>query len=267
MSSTPVDLAELLGLPVRARETHRVTKKDIVAQWEQSAPSDARLLGRTISSAAIVGVLSPTTIGAAAVVSEDVRVDMIPVLSVVLAEHVRPADRRRVAELLHRSMPRPAVIGLQASDDHSVLSLALTRLSRIDVGMSVIEAHLLVPVAAIAAHALEISNLARTNLVMMYGDLVRTAAADGRPASPALSPVNAVELRRRVGVLEGELATAIRDAAREKAMQKRISLNVRARELRARIADIATELYGENGNAREGASGDVPPAMETKVGP
>lgn len=260
-----MDFAEILGLPTRARQMHRVTKKDIVAQWEQSAPADARLLGRTISWAAIVGVLSPTTVGAAAVVSEDVRVDMIPVLSVVLAENVKPADRKRVAELLHRSMPRLAVVGLQAADIEPVLSLALSRLSRTDVGMSVLEAHLLVPVAAVAAHALEVGHLARTDLVVLYRDLVRTAAANGRPAKATLGAVEAVELRHRASLLNGDLAAVVRDAAREKSMQKRIELNARAREVRARIAAVLAELYAERDDRPKGVPGDTQPAAETTV--
>ena len=50
MSDIPIELADLLGLPKRARESHRLPKKDIAAHWEQSAPADARLLTRAIAS-------------------------------------------------------------------------------------------------------------------------------------------------------------------------------------------------------------------------
>ena len=242
MSDIPIELADLLGLPKRARESHRLTKKEIAAQWEKSAPADARLLTRAIASATIVGVLSPTTVGAPAFQDADHRVDMIPVVAVTLVERIKSAERIRVAELLHRSMPRPAVVGLNVPDGDLLLSLALTRLSRADEGMSVIEAHLLAPASALASESLHVTRLARSDLDALYHDLVRTAAANGVPASAALTAAEAVRLRQRLAALESELATAVRDAAREKAMQRRIEINTRARTLRTHIDQLSSSL-------------------------
>ena len=145
VTTAPVSLPDLLGLPEgRARDTHRLTKKDIAAVWEDT-PADARLLTKAIAQATIVGVLSPTTMGVRSFVDDDRRVDFIPVVEVRLAETVKQSDRTRVAELLHRSMPRPAIVGLVMPDGGTHLSLALTRTSRTEEERSVIEASITVP--------------------------------------------------------------------------------------------------------------------------
>jgi hypothetical protein len=234
---------DLLGLSARARETHRLTKRNIVEQWEHSVPADARLLRRAISSASIVGVLSSATIGVPPVRDADRPVDMIPVLEVRIADDVKAKDERRAAELLHRAIPRPAVITMSPADGACVLSLALTRLSKTDIGMSVLEAHLTIPIDEIAAGSLHIGELDRADLGSLYRDLVRFAAAGGRPAPSLRDAAKAIELRQRLTDLDEELQSAIRSAAREKSIQRRIEHNGEARKLRDRIAQTRDALY------------------------
>lgn len=243
MTSGPISLPDLLGLPEgRARDTHRLTKKDIAAPWEDS-PTDARLLTKTIAQAIIVGVLSPATIGVRPFVDTDHRVDMIPVVELRLAEKVKQSDRARVAELLHRSMPRPAVLGLVVPDGGTHLSLALTRLSRTEEGRSVIEATLTVPVTTSSPGTLDIARLAQTDLGALHRDLVRTVAADGSPASTALAAAEAIALRQRLAVLDDELTVVAREAGREKSMQRRIDLNARGKSLRTEIDSVRRSLF------------------------
>ena len=255
-----LDVVEVLGLPARARETHRLTKKDIIEQWEHSAPADARLLGRAINSARIVGVLSPATIGMPAVRDPDRPVDMIPVLEVRVADDVKARDERRAAELLHRAMPRPAVIAMSSLEGALVLSLALTRLSKTDAGMSVVEEHLMVPIDGTTAASLHVGELDCADLGSLYRDLVRRASADGRPAPSLRDAGEAVRLRHRLAGLEEDLQSAIRSAAREKSMQRRIEHNGEARNLRVRIAQTRDALY--EAPADQTRTGDDP-----KVGP
>lgn len=243
VTTDPISLPHLLGLPEgRARDTHRLTKKDIAAVWEDT-PADARLLTKAIAQASIVGVLSPATIGVRPFVDTDHRVDMIPVVEVRLAEKVRQSDRSRVAELLHRSMPRPAVIGLVVPDDGTHLSLALTRLSRTEEGRSVVEASVMVPAGDLVPGALSIARLAQTDLAALHRDLVRTVAADGAPASAALTAAEAVGLRHRLAALDSELAGVVRDVKRERNMQQRIDLNTRATSLRTQIDNVRRSLF------------------------
>lgn len=243
VTTRSVDLAEVLGLPARARETHRLTKKDIVEQWEHTSPADARLLRRAISSARIVGVLSPATTGVSAVRDADRPVDMIPVIEVRIADDVKAKDEHRAAELLHRAMPRPAVIAMSPLEGATVLSLALTRLSKTDAGMSVVEEHLMVPIDRIAAASLHAGELDRADLGSLYRDLVRKAAADGMPAPGLRDAAEAVKLRRRLADLNEDLQSAVRSAARERSMQRRVEHNGEARNLRDRVAETRDALY------------------------
>lgn len=248
-----ISLPDLLDLPEgRSRDTHRLTKKDIAAVWDES-PADARLLTKAIAQATIVGVLSPTTIGVRSFTDDERQVDYIPVLEIRLAEKVKQSDRTRVAELLHRSMPRPAVIGLVVPDGGTHLSLALTRLSRAEEGRSVIEASVTVPAKDLAPGAVSVARLAQTDLAALHRDLVRTVAAEGAPASPALTATEAIALRQRHTALDGELFIVVRDASREKNMQRRIELNTKAKSLRTEIESVRGSLYAASTPKQEAA--------------
>lgn len=239
------EIGDLLGLPDKARMRQRLTKKEIVDQYEGTSPSDARLLTKVIASATIAGVLRPETIGVPTFLDTERRVDFIPVLDVALTEGARPGDRVRVAELLHRSMPRPAILAFEMLDREALLSLALTRLSKADGGQeaSVVEASLFTKFDAIDRGALSIRRLNQGDLWALYRDLVRTAAADGHPASAALTAHEAVALRRRLANLEAELEAVARAAKREKNQQQRIDLNSHGRVLREELATVRVALY------------------------
>lgn len=140
-------------------------------------------------------------------------------------------------------MPRPAAITMSPPEGALVLSLALTRLSKTNAGMSVVEEHLTVPIDGITAASLHVGELDRADLGSLYRDLVRRAAADGRPAPSLRDAGEAVRLRHRLAGLEEDLQSAIRSAAREKSMQRRIEHNGEARNLRERIAQTRDALY------------------------
>lgn len=239
------DVEDLLALPERARLSQRLTKKEIVGQYEVTSPIDARLLNRVVTAATIVGVLRPETISVPTYQDAERRADVIPVLTVTVASGTRAGDVRRVAELLHRSMPRPAVLMIKGQAGTNLLSLALTRLSKTDSDgeTSVIEASLLVPVDQIATHALAVHRLDRGDLWTLYRDLVRTAAADGRPASASLTAGDAIALRQRLDDLAAELEVTVRSAKREKNVQRRIDLNTEGKRLRACIAEAKEALF------------------------
>lgn len=229
-------VADLLGLPDRARQSYRLTKRDIVAQWEGSSSADARLLGRVISSARITAVLSPATVGAAAVETPDRRVDMIPVIEINVVDGAKKRDTVRVAELLHRSMPRPSILGLYDENSGTAsVSVALTRLSQTDAGRSVVEEHLVAPTARFTTGSLHVARITRTDLATLHDDLVRAVAADGKFPRLSLSATEAVGLRRQITAAADELTAVARDASREPSMQRRIDLNTRARTLRTSI--------------------------------
>ncbi|WP_406252648.1 DUF4391 domain-containing protein [Streptomyces atratus] len=247
MTDSPHDHsgASLLGLPEIARQQHRITKKMLAAQFEDQAPADARLITKTVTSAQLVGILRPETIQVPEHQGFERTVVDIPVLEVVLAEKTTAADRSRVTELVHRSMAKPVVLLACMPDGATTLSLALSHISRTDPtrSTSVIDAHVVVPAGQIEPGALHLDRLDRTDMWALYRDLVRTAAADGRPASTALQAADAIALRRGLTDLETELTTVVRDAKQAKNQQRRIELNTQARTLRAQIERVRATLY------------------------
>ncbi len=241
-----LDGASLLGLPEAARQQHRITKKMLTAQFEDQAPADARLITKAVASAQLIGILRPETIQVPEHRGTERTVVDIPVLEVVLADKTSAADRARVIELVHRSMAKPVVLLACMPDGSMGLSLALSHVSRTDPSQSTsaIDAHVIVPTGQIQPGALRLDRLDRTDMWTLYRDLVRTAAAEGRPASTALQAAEAISLRRGLTDLEARLITVVRDARQAKNQQRRIELNTQARTLRAQIERVRNTLYG-----------------------
>lgn len=235
----------LLGLPGSAWQDHRVTKKLLTEQFEERSPADARLIGKGLATARLVAIMRPETIQVPRYVDDERTVTDIPVIDAALTDKTTAGDRTRVAELIHRSMARPVVLLAQMPDETTHLSLALSHISRTDPtrSTSVIDAHLMVATTEIEPGALRIGRLDRTDMWALYRDLVRVAAADGRPIGVALQASEAVVLRRNLIDLEAELALVVRNARQTKSQQARIELNTRARTLRARISQAREALY------------------------
>ncbi|WP_422734123.1 DUF4391 domain-containing protein [Micromonospora sp. WMMD558] len=246
----------LLGLPDGARQQHRITKKMLAAQFEEQAPGDARLITKALASAQLVGILRPETIQVPKYEDAERAVVDVPVLEVVLADKTSSADRTRVTQLVHRSMAKPVVLFVHISDYPTMLSLALSHVSRTDPtqSTSVIDAHVMVPVGQIEPGALHLDRLDRTDMWALYRDLVRTTAADGRLASTVLQAAEAIALRRRLTDLTTELTTVVRDAKQAKSQQRRIDLNTKARTLRGEIGRVRDTLYSADHDDAHGAT-------------
>ena len=236
------DAVEILGVPDSAKVGQRLTKKLLAAQFDASR-ADVRLITRVVSSAEVVAILRPETIQVPPYRDDERTVVDIAILDVTLGEIVSGRDRSRLAELLHRSMPRPVVAFLRVPGDDVVLSLALSRPSRSEPERSTIEASVQIPLDDIAADALHIARLNRTDVWALYRDLVRVAAAGGWPGNGAMTAEDAVMLRRRLIDLEIELSALVHEAKREKNQQRRIDLNTRGRELRSQILRVRGSLY------------------------
>ena len=239
------DGASLLGLPDAARQDHRITKKMLAEQFEERAPADARLIAKAVAAARLVGILRPETIQVPRYQDGERVVIDIPVIEAALTDKTTAADRSRVAELIHRSMAKPVVLVACIPDGTTMLSVALTHVSRADPtrSTSVIDAHLMVPAGQIEPGALHVDRLDHTDMWALYRDLVRMAATDGRPASVAVQAADAIAVRRRLADLEAELTTVVRDARQAKSQQVRIDLNTRARTLRTQIGRARETLY------------------------
>lgn len=235
----------LLGLPDTARQDHRITKKMLAEQFEEPAPADARLIAKAVATARVVGILRPETIQVPKYQDGERVVIDIPIIEAALTDKTTAADRTRVAELIHRSMAKPVVLVAYIPDGETLLSVALSHVSRTDPtrSTSVIDAHLIVPVGQIEPGALHVDRLDHTDMWALYRDLVRMAATYGHPSSAALQAADAIAVRRRLADLEAELAAVVRDAKQAKSQQVRIDLNTRARTVRAQIDRAKETLY------------------------
>ncbi|WP_447005881.1 DUF4391 domain-containing protein [Saccharothrix isguenensis] len=250
---TPLNPAEVLGLPERARLSERLTKRllrDQVGGDTRSAP-DRRLVDRAVASAQVVGILRPETILVPVYRDHgrdgtgDSEISDIAVLHLRLNAKITPSDRRRLVELVQRAMPRPVVLFLDGPDLPGELALALTHVNRTDPEKrtSVIDATITVPVAELPNGVLDITRCDRTDLWALYRDLVRIVATAGRPASAALGADEAVQLHHRLAALRAELDAVAREAKRARSQQSRIALNTTAKVLRQQIATVRTDLY------------------------
>ena len=247
-----VDAADLLGLPFATQLTERLAKRVLREQFVAltGASGDGKLVDRAVDRVWVIGVLRPRTIQVPAYRGHDdgtghVRsVDDVPVMRVVLTESTTSGERRRLAELLHRSMPRPVVVVLDAPDRPTELALALTHVSRTDPQKtsSVIDHALVVPLADLPAGALDVACRDRTDLWALYRDLVLQAATGGSPAS-SLRAEEAVEAHHRLTALRAERDAAVREAKRAASQQERITANGRARTLRGLIEATSGTLY------------------------
>lgn len=245
----PVDMADLLELPARARFSERLSKKVLREQiGGGGGTSEARLLDKTVASARVVGVLRPETIQVPAHRQADREVTDIAVLHVEPARGTTAGERRRLVELIQRAMPRPVVLLLDGPGQPAELSLALTHVNRTDPERqtSVIDSSITVLVDDLAPGGLVLARCDHTDLWSLYGDLVRLAASGGRPARARLSAEEAVELRDRLRAQESELDAVSREAKRAPAQRDRIALNTKAKALRDSTATLRDKLYSSD---------------------
>ncbi|CCQ15627.1 putative uncharacterized protein [Rhodococcus sp. AW25M09] len=234
----------VLGLSSAVHQPGRIPKKTLVEQ-AASQMVDASLITRAVARATVEAVLRVDNLKIPAYVDEQRRIDDIAVIHVELSESALSADLTRLVELLHRSMPRPLILFISSPRDGESISLALTHpnLGDFDRATSVVDQSVVVRLKSIAPGALRIDNLNRTDLWALYRDLVRVVAAEGRPASAALSANEALHLRGRLTALNAELAVVVRDAKKERSHAGRIRLNNEAKVLRQNIEDAEGALY------------------------
>lgn len=244
MTTAPSTAVVLLGLPSTAIVDQRLPKTLLADPWRVSAPADARLIEKSVTSARLVGILRPETIRVPAYSDADREVADIAVVEVGVTATSTAGNVSRLAELLHRGMPRLLIVVIHSPRGDEV-SLALTHPSKTDpTGQtSVIDAALRVAVVDLADGALTVSRASRTDLWALYRDLARSAASHGHSTPSSLAAEDAVRLRHRLDEAETSLAALLRTARSERGVARRMELNERGRALRALINDVSTALY------------------------
>lgn len=250
-------LLDALALPPEVRVDQRVPKTTLL---EHAAPTaaDRRLLQRGVEALRWVAVLKPSTVGIAAYRDAEREVDEIVVLAATL--HADAARPERVVELLHRSVPYPAVL-VTAQGGRAALSLAPKRLAQGTAAGWVVE-HVdstppldpdsADPVDVAFRRALALSAQPAEQLHATYGGWLACVAAlaaarvTGRWAlAPGAPPADYAARRAALAEharLVRERAAVYRQATGERQLARRVALNESLRDLDARLARVAAAL-------------------------
>lgn len=167
------DFVTALGLPVGSRVDQRVPKKMLV---ENGAPTaaDKRLINDCVEEIQWLAALKPNTIGVAAYL-DDVREYLeIAVLCITLrGELMTQANLARLAELVHRAVPYPVLLLLDAPQGLSA-SLAHKRLAQNEADKVVLDGDVMTtalgidPVATAFLQAVALRHQPQANLMDVY---------------------------------------------------------------------------------------------------
>ena len=134
-------LITALGLPASCRVDQRVPKKMLIEHGAPTVP-DKRLLNDHIESVQWLAALKPHTVGVPIWRDDEREYLEIAVLSVTLRPSVPPASVARLTELLHRAVPYPVLLLLDAPHGLT-LSAAHKRWAHNEAGKVVLDGDVL----------------------------------------------------------------------------------------------------------------------------
>jgi hypothetical protein len=253
------DLILALALPEGCRVDQRVPKKLLVENGAATS-ADKRLINDGIEDIQWVAALKPNTIGVPAY-----RDDLREYLEIaVLAVTPRAAESRhgkdsRLAELVHRAVPYPVLLLLDAGP-RVTLSLAHKRWSHNEAGKvvlddSVVAAHLPDEAPTAAAmrafmDALALTGQPRSSLYGLYQgwmDSVHALLAAKLTGNyqTAQSPEHAVARRQALQAcqrLEQDAARLRAQAAKEKRLARQVELNLALKQVQHQLAAVREQL-------------------------
>ena len=167
-------LIAALGLPARCRVDQRVPKKMLLDHGAPTA-ADKRLLNDHIESVQWLAALKPHTIGVPLWRDDEREYLEIAVLAVTLRPSVPPASVSRLTELLHRAVPYPVLLLLDAPHGLAV-SAAHKRWAHNEAGKVVLDGDVLAAALTDTApgvqsaflHAVVLGQQPQTHLLALY---------------------------------------------------------------------------------------------------
>jgi hypothetical protein len=240
---TAVQLIDDLGLPAEARVDQRIPKQMIVDNARPNA-ADRRCLREAVERVDWVASLKPSTSGVPAVDERGRAYVEIAVVAAVLRA-TRP--RRRLAELLHRTIPYPVVL-LGETPSGCFVSLAHKRESRGAGDVVVVDGELVElewdrdavdPAVTQFRQQFALELQARTSLASLYSSWVGLvlAALAARLSGHFEWPLTAERTAARqanillCSQLDSRIARLRAAAHKERQLARRVELNVELREL------------------------------------
>lgn len=260
-------LVAALDLPADALVQQRIPKK-MLADNGAPTPADRKLIHEYIEEATWVAALKPANAGVPAYEDPTRTYLELAVLAVQLRSPKQPngasSKIQRLAELLHRAIPYPALLVLE-DEDRLLLSMAHIRWAQKESDKMVLDGELtlatLLPLAdesgpanALAQQqfleALPLHRQARTNLYALYQSWIDTlgaweaVAVTGRFV-PSASPEHAAQRRsalQRCRELDASLSQLRSKAAREKQMARQVAANLEIKALLAERQRVAASI-------------------------
>ena len=249
-------LITALGLPTRCRVDQRVPKKMLI---EHGAPTaaDKRLLNDHIESVQWLAALKPHTVGVPIWRDDEREYLEIAVLSVTLRPSVPPASVARLTELLHRAVPYPVLLLLDAPHGLTV-SAAHKRWAHNEAGKVVLDGDVLAAaltgtapgVSAAFLHAVALGQQPHTHLLALYEGwmacllALQVAQHTGQfLCQNGLQPLP--DKRKQLQKYEQLLADAARlrsQAGKAKQMAQQVELNLALQRVQAQLAEARSQL-------------------------
>lgn len=242
-----------LELPFGCRVDQRVPKKMLV---ENGAPTaaDKRLLNDSIEEFQWLAALKPNTIGVPEYRDEIREYLEIVVLCVILRGVIedsgrKPANVDRLAELVHRAVPYPAVLMLDAPQSLSI-SLAHKRWAQNDAGKMVLDGDVVsvtlgdnLDTSHPFSQAVALRCLPQVSLMDLYQgwmECIQALQASRHTGAfkVAGTPENAYARRLALHEcerLEAEAARLRTQAAKEKQLARQVELNLALKRVQAEL--------------------------------
>lgn len=249
-------LLDALALPASCRVDQRIPKKMLVDNGAPTA-ADKRLLTDGIEAVQWVAALKPSTVAVPEYRDETREYLEIAVLAVEVRDtHGKPAQVRRLAELVHRAIPYPVLL-LQALPERVVLTAGHKRAAQNEGGKVVLDGELIAAEMTDGAdavgpflQALAMSRQSQGNLLALYqGWMDCLTAWQAAQYSGAFllkeTPEQAAvqrEALRTCQRLEAEVTRLRALAAKERQMAKQIELNLALKRLNVELASAREQL-------------------------
>lgn len=249
-------LIAALSLPASCRVDQRVPKKMLIDHGAPTA-ADKRLLNDHIESVQWLAALKPHTVGVPIWRGDEREYLEIAVLSVTLRPSVPPASVARLTELLHRAVPYPVLLLLDAPHGLSV-SAAHKRWAHNEAGKVVLDGDVLAAALTGAApgvpaaflHAVALGQQPHTHLLALYEGwmacllALQMAQHTGQfLCQKGLQPLP--DKRKQLQKYEQLLADAARlrsQAGKAKQMAQQVELNLALQRVQAQLAQARSQL-------------------------
>ena len=246
-------LIAALGLPARCRVDQRVPKKMLIEHGAPTAP-DKRLLNDHIESVQWLAALKPHTVGVPIWRDDEREYLEIAVLAVTLRREstppVPPASVSRLTALLHRAVPYPLLLLLDAPHGLAV-SAAHKRWAHNEAGKVVLDGDVLAAALTDTApgvqsaflHAVVLGQQPQTHLLALYEGwmaclLALQVAQHTGQFLCQNGPQTLLDKREQLQKYEQLLADAARlrsQAGKAKQMAQQVALNLELQRLQLEL--------------------------------